>query len=298
MSIAQAEIAGLEGIAPFQQQLLEQTSFIVMLYGAIFVAGFMLLTAFTLRIQYRPLSWGGPLNRLNERPWDWQSCLRLAWPVFLLQALFGLVFAWYESGSNIDPEELNRWVLVVQSILFHWVCLGLIALYLRRRRWSWGEAFGFQRRGIPAQIGWGILVLLGIMPFVIASNVVMQVLMEWWGLAPEIQEVTRIISGASGWPARIYFVCLAVVVAPLVEEMLFRGILLPALARVVGVRGSLVLVGITFAFVHGVYVPYAVILFILSIAFSLAYIYRGSLLVPVVMHALFNGLTMLVLLRM
>jgi hypothetical protein len=87
------------------------------------------------------------------------------------------------------------------------------------------------------------------------------------------------------------------VVAPVVEELLFRGVLLPAVNRLVGARPAIVIVSLLFALVHGHW-PSMVPLFMLSTALCLAYIYRGSLMTSIVMHASFNALTIAVIMTM
>jgi membrane protease YdiL (CAAX protease family) len=124
--------------------------------------------------------------------------------------------------------------------------------------------------------------------------VVAQIVMDWLGIQPPVQDVTRIIALSSGWTTRLYLALLAVVIAPVVEEMLFRGILLPALARRVGVKPAIVVVSLLFALVHG-HLPSLIPLFMLSVILSLLYLHRGTLVAPVAMHSLFNSLTVAVL---
>jgi membrane protease YdiL (CAAX protease family) len=278
-----------------EQQLLEQSTFIAVLYGAIFVIGFTLLVTFALRLQANPLDWSDPLRRLRERPWTWHEVLRIILPLLLAQAVFGLL---YRRLGPDDPGDADRFMLVAQGFLFHGLCFLLVAFLIRWRSLSWPGAFGVVRGNLLAHAGWGVLALLGTMPIIIAYNMIAQILMYWWGLEPQLQDVTRIISSADTLPLKIYFVLLATVAAPVVEEIFFRGVLLPAAARIIGVRAALVLVATLFSLVHGFYMPASGIFFILSLAFSLAYIYRGSLVTPIVMHAAFNSLTVIVLMRM
>lgn len=291
--LAQADMAGLDSASAFQEQLLAQSTFIAILYGIVFVAGFILLTAFTLRVQSRPLDWSGPLDRLFARPWTWRDAVAIVVPLLLAQAAFAMAHRQF-----IRDDLPDHVLLAIQGVLFHGVCFLLIVAMITRRGIAWSEAFGMQGRRFGSALVWGASILVGVMPLIIAYNLVAQLVMQWWNMEPQLQDVTRVISGAGGLKARVYFVLLAVVVAPVVEEMLFRGILLPAFAKVAGIRPALILVAVLFSLVHGFFMPAAVIFFILSIAFSLAYIYRQTLWVPVVMHACFNGLTMLVLLRM
>jgi len=296
--LAQAELSGMEGLSVFQQQLMEQSLFIAILYGTVFAVGFVLLAGFTMRIQSRPVSWARPVQALLERPWTARDACGVVIPLILLQVLFGLGYTFLDPAGGLGEDRAERAMVALQGVIFHGACFVLIVVLMRMRKLNWAESFGWSRRGALVHAVAGAAILVGVMPLIIAYNLAAQIIMQWWGMTPEVQEVTRIISGASGWPAKVYFVLLAVVVAPVVEEMLFRGVLLPALARLTGVRPALVIVAALFAVVHGLQMPAVVVFFILSIAFSLAYIHRGSLIAPVVMHALFNGMTMLVLLRM
>ena len=76
----------------------------------------------------------------------------------------------------------------------------------------------------------------------------------------------------------------------MVEEILFRGMLLPALAKRFGVTAAVVVIALVFAAIHA-HVPSLVPLFILSASLSLAYIGTGSLAASIIMHAVFNGIT-------
>lgn len=295
--IAQVDFGGIDGAGSLQDQLMGHATFIMALYGAVFVAGFALMTVFTLRLQSRPLDWSGPLARLASRPWSWRDAAIVVLPLLAAQLIFQGLYALNNHAAASPAGSAERSMLMWQGLLFHGCCFVLMLAVMRRRGVNWRQGFGVGLDGCLRHVVWGGLILVGIMPLIISCNLMAQVVMEWWGMAPQIQDVTRIIFGASGRGMRMYFVLLAVVIAPVVEEMLFRGMLLPAIARITGVRTALVVVALLFSLVHGLYMPAGIIFFILSIAFSLAYIYRGSLVTPVVMHALFNGMTMVVLLR-
>lgn len=90
---------------------------------------------------------------------------------------------------------------------------------------------------------------------------------------------------SSVWIAFSFF--FAVIAAPAVEELLFRGLLLPFSLRTLGPWGGLLLSSLLFAFIHG-HLLTLFPLFLISVGFSLSYIWTGSIWVPVVMHASFN----------
>ncbi len=283
-------------LAGIEAHLQANVTFVVWLYGSVFLVGMILLTAFTLRIQRKPLAWDEPVRRLAWRPWSLRSAAVIVLPLLVIQVLFALAHAAFASRLPWSESQAERALIIVQSLLFHWLCFFLIAGSLFLRRQPWGTAFGFSSKGFGRELMWGVAIMAGVMPLLIGYNVVAQIVMHWIGYEPPVQDVTRIIHGASDLPTKVYFALLAVVIAPVVEELLFRGVLLPALTRYAGVKPAIVAVSVLFALVHG-HLPSAVPLFILSAALSLAYIYRGSLVTSIAMHAFFNGMTIAVILR-
>ena len=84
----------------------------------------------------------------------------------------------------------------------------------------------------------------------------------------------------------------AVVLAPLFEETIFRGVLLPVLGQFLGRSGGVVVSALVFAVAHlsiGELAP----LLVLGLGLGLLRLSTGRLLPCVVMHALWNGVTFL-----
>jgi membrane protease YdiL (CAAX protease family) len=132
------------------------------------------------------------------------------------------------------------------------------------------------------------------MPVVWGVNALaMLVLCYGLGVPMELQLVAEALAGMPAWPwaARGISLLLAVVVVPIAEEMLFRGVALPALAKVVGIAPAVVIVSLGFAVCHGS-VHAAAPLFVISVCFCLAYMSTHSLLVPTVMHMVFNYISL------
>lgn len=92
----------------------------------------------------------------------------------------------------------------------------------------------------------------------------------------------------------------AVVMAPLIEEILFRGILQTSLLRVLHGRrwAALVIAAALFAVVHWWVVPWhnLLVLFVLGLAWGYLYERTGSLLAPILAHAVFNAANIAILL--
>jgi membrane protease YdiL (CAAX protease family) len=83
-----------------------------------------------------------------------------------------------------------------------------------------------------------------------------------------------------------------VVVAPVTEELIFRGYLFPVLRRFTGVSFAAVMSGLIFAVAHGE-LGALPILFFLGVLLALVYQRSGSIWAPIGVHALFNLMTVL-----
>jgi membrane protease YdiL (CAAX protease family) len=139
----------------------------------------------------------------------------------------------------------------------------------------------------------GVQYGLAAIPPVILLSHVLSICTESLGYEPRLQEVFDWLGDPSiGWGVRLFMMLAAVFLAPLAEEALFRGVLFPALIKNRSFASAALLSGLYFALVH-LHAPSLLPLLALSVAFSAAYAATGSLLTPIVMHALFNATSLL-----
>jgi membrane protease YdiL (CAAX protease family) len=156
-------------------------------------------------------------------------------------------------------------------------------------------AFGMNWRNVGQAAGQGAISYVGILPVIFGVSLIYQLFLYAAGYPVTLQDVVEIfLEPQPGWNLLLLMV-LAVVVAPIVEEMLFRGILLPALMKKVGLGAAVVANSILFALIHQ-HLPSLIPLFALALALSLLYVYSGSLWSAIILHALFNGISICVLL--
>lgn len=91
---------------------------------------------------------------------------------------------------------------------------------------------------------------------------------------------------AGGWP-RLAVLFVVVLLAPLGEEIFFRGYLLPALERALGPAGAILLSALAFAGIHG-NAPALPAYLVYGIALAVAARRSGSLHVPIAAHVTVN----------
>lgn len=290
--LAQADLARLSGL---EYDLAQKAVVIGSIYGVILLLGLVADVGLFLFARARRWPWREAVSALVWRPIGPAESRTVLIAVAL--AYGAVVLARrpiLEAAGTLGLSQASL-LIIVQSIVFHWVGLAAVCLALARRRLPWSSAFGMAWSQVARPAGWGLVGLLAAMPVLLFYTLLYHLLLTALGHQPSLQEVAFAISDEPHAGVRIYFFLLAVVVAPLFEEILFRGILLPVLARRFGVLAAVAAISILFAVIHG-HVPSLVTLFLLSVALSTAYLFTRSLTTSIVMHALFNAVTVTILL--
>lgn len=195
-------------------------------------------------------------------------------------------------GTEPDPVPL----LIISSIGQAVVTLGLL-FYMSRSRGTgtWDLDFGFRFEqadwrgvlfGMGLQIGVTLLVLLPL-AFLLGLE------------DPPQQDVADIAGDASSLGARVAVLVVLVVVAPVTEELLFRGVLLSRLTRAMSPRNAIVVSAAVFAGIHlidpdAVFV--AIGLFIIGLVLGWQALRTGRLGLSIMTHAGVNLLAAIALL--
>lgn len=184
----------------------------------------------------------------------------------------------------IDPVEGGPSLLLVLITSQSVGLAGVLAWLSLRGRLSW-RVLGPQRpllRHVP------IGVLVGAGGFV-GVNLVLAALIAVLGpVEPPQQQLIQEVT--VGGVTTVLAMIAVVVTGPVVEEVVFRGVLFQALKRRTGLWPAVVLSSLLFAAVHvEITQPlFSFALFLLGGVFALVYHRTGSLVVPTIGHAAFN----------
>ncbi len=249
-----------------------------------------LLVSVSLTIHLRRFwaVYGLHTGKVSAEPFSWvEGIISFILIFWIVGQCFVLLSAPHRPvNSNINTGEL------VQSSVLTWASILILLLVpLRARGFKLAHVFGFDRVGVGRAIATGVLLLLSALPLVFASSALVARWLHSDGLN-DPQEIIRIFETATSPAQRIPIILLAIVLAPLAEETVFRGYLYTALKRYFGALPSLFFTSILFALVH-LNVPALLPLFLLACILTIAYERSGSLLVPMTMHATFNAVNLL-----
>jgi len=240
-----------------------------------------------IRLSRRRPQWNDLFNRLACRGFpSADSTLLLA----LIATSAMAASAWLSLVMGRPrPDEFRVSVsLAMQAVSFHGVALAGAFAIARRNSMTLAGAFGVSKP-FARDVRSGAVLFAASMPPVLLASWAWERALRLAGVETEPQEMVRVLLQPGCGPglcAAIAFT--AVLAAPVVEELVFRGVALPLLARCS--RGPLAIVAASalFACVH-FHLPSVVPLFVFAVFLSLGYLSTASLTVPVVMHALFNA---------
>lgn len=237
-----------------------------------------------LRLLTRPPDWNLAHDNLNRRPWTFREGGMIVLALLNLQLVLVVLSFVFRNA----PPFL--W-LVLNTIFFHMAGLVIILLFLRARRLTWRQAFGLEARSTFKHAALGVGFYLAAFPILVFSNALYELWLSSTDVQITEQQITFLFTESHTWVARIVLLGVALVIAPVAEETFFRGLGIPLIAKKWGIGPAVFLTSVVFAALH-FHVPSFLPLFVISTGFSLAYIYSGSLLVPIVMHAVFNGVSL------
>ncbi|MBA3652216.1 MAG: CPBP family intramembrane metalloprotease [Chthoniobacterales bacterium] len=201
-----------------------------------------------------------------------------------LAALFAL-----NSLSAGAPEmaRLRTKDLVANGVFALGLVIG-IAIFLKLRRFNIPQLAGFQRLTFQRAFATGFILLIVAYPLIILADWMTARIL---GSGSTRQGIIELFAGSRSFEQRVLVIILAVMIAPMVEEFVFRFFLYGVLRRYAGRTLGLIISALLFAAVHA-HLPSFGPLFVLGSCFTIAYEWSGSLLVPMTLHALFNALTL------
>jgi membrane protease YdiL (CAAX protease family) len=219
-----------------------------------------------------------------------------SWNTLQVGILLGTLLLLYFLASFIGLffyEDQIPLVQLIVTLVIYSIVVAVITLINRRRGGSWKTSCGMGVRQLR-KLAISPLLYLAFIPFLMLISKGYHLLLEYFlGSELELQDVAQIVSQELSW-LQILYIIMAIVVAPVYEELLFRGIVFPFMVKRIGLVGGTFLVSIFFAALHA-HLPSVVPLFLLSAALCLAYWRTGSLWVSIGIHTIFNAVSILAL---
>ena len=231
---------------------------------------------------------------LEPKPWGLRALALVSGAIMLSLSLVSLTASmamklhWIAESHSKVASAVFMGLLDIAGLVF-------IGVFLRRQGVTLATAFGLRRGPLGPAMGRAVLLCLLVSPVVYGAMFMWQEVLLAFGITPEEQDILSMIRGAKNPLVRGYLLTLAIAIAPVFEETYFRGFMYPALKRRLGTVGGLAVVSLLFASVHFNLNAFAPIL-VLGVMLGLAYEVTGTILVPIIVHTLFNTANLVVML--
>lgn len=157
------------------------------------------------------------------------------------------------------------------------------------------ESLGLSMVSALDNIKQGIKLYLFTIPFIIIAGYLVNLIASYYGAEPEIQEVVKWVLEEKSPFTLMSLVFFGIIVAPIIEEILFRGFLQSALKNTFGSRYAIMISAFLFS---GVHMDLFALMQIFILGILLGYLYEKTqtLIAPIVVHILHNSLTLIFLL--
>jgi membrane protease YdiL (CAAX protease family) len=194
------------------------------------------------------------------------------------------------AGASQNPLRLSSRDLAA-NFLFTLAVVFFVATFLKLRRLDLNSLGGFSLMSFRRALSMGIVLLFAAYPLIALADWIAQ---RTYGTGSSKQGIVDLFNESQTLEQRVLIIILAVAIAPIAEEFIFRFFLYGVFKRYFGTALGVVFNAFLFAAVH-THLPSFAPLFVLATCFTLAYEWSGSILVSMTMHSLFNSLTLVVL---
>jgi membrane protease YdiL (CAAX protease family) len=224
---------------------------------------------------------------LSDKLWKPEAVVRLVLSVLICMFASALVLNAAQHLGGVRLED-SPWHAVVAALSFQGVILVFVHIFVREHQMRWADAFGFHNNWKRAVLI-GALVMLLFLPIGWGLQWTTAELMTRLNFEPDEQQAVQALRLTKGWMDGTALAVMAIFLAPLAEEFLFRGILYTVVKQLGFPRLALWGTSLLFAAIHW-NLPTFLPLLVLALMLTLLYEKTGNLLAPIVTHSLFNAL--------
>ncbi|MBE9045707.1 CPBP family intramembrane metalloprotease [Pleurocapsales cyanobacterium LEGE 10410] len=227
-------------------------------------------------------------NTTWETPWNWE----ITWQVlivgffFIGQFVLPLLLAIFNVNPVNSSLRIKALYVLVTYILM--AIGGISVLYFSIKSFFPLPKDWFKFKFNSNWFWWGFGGYLVAIPLVLIVSLINQQI--WQGQGGS-NPLLFLALQAQDKVALLVFFSTASIAAPIFEEIMFRGFLLPSLTRYVSVTGAIVISGLIFAIAH-LSLSEVLPLATLGIVLGVVYTRSRSLLAPMLLHCLWNSGTL------
>jgi membrane protease YdiL (CAAX protease family) len=225
-----------------------------------------------------------------EKPWQVELVGMLIIGLsFSILASAGAIGFLKQSIPGLRPDAEKFYSFLISSVFFQGVSIALLHVFLRQHGVRWAEFLGLPHPDWTRAVAIGVLTGIVVVPAALGLKKLSEMALHLFDAEAATQLPLQVLQVAGSVPQRIAFGIGTIVLAPLVEELLFRGVAYKAIRERGYPRLALAFSSLLFGIIH-VNVPTLVPLTAFAIVLGLLYERTGTLLAPIAAHAMFNAI--------
>ena len=200
-----------------------------------------------------------------------------------------------QMSRGLPEAQKNFWAMSVTSVLLDGGMIVWLLLFLREENLSLMQAFGFTRQNCKRAILLGLLGGLAAFWAAEVFEILSESIMNLFHLKPDAQDLVKELQGNGlGFGQRFFWAIRVMVMAPVVEETLFRGVLYPTIKQLGRPKLALWGTSLLFGLMHANMVSF-IPLTLFAVLLVFLYEKTDNLLAPIVAHGVFNGTNFIML---
>jgi hypothetical protein len=278
-----------------QQRIAQQAFLKLMLLAVAPILGVLLgigllIVVFVQRWLKGKQSW---LAQNNDVPWSVPWSGEIVWQVLILtffvisQIVIPLIFGVLQINTTSTNQRSQAVLILANYGLFSLGGIGVLYASIRSFlplpsgwfRWDWRGSW----------FTWGVGGYFVALPLVVLISQLNEQI--WQGRGGNNPILPIALGGQDGLALACFFIT-AGILAPLFEEVIFRGFLLPSLTRYLSVGEAIIVSSLLFAIAH-LSLSEILPLTVLGIVLGVVYTRSRNLLSAILLHSLWNSATLL-----
>lgn len=221
--------------------------------------------------------------------------LATAMAFFILGTVAAGIFMFTHRTPGLNPKALeealtkNVFFIVPTQFVIYVLVVGFMALLVWvRHRTSLAQAVHWN---MPVRGRIVLNAVIGGAALALVSDIGEVVLHRW---IPDSLPITEYFKDR---PSALLLGAFGILVAPLMEELLFRGFLYPALARWTGAAASVIITASAFTLLHGAQLGYSwaplLLIFVVGLTLTVTRVRTNSVATCVIVHMTYNFVLLL-----
>ncbi len=191
--------------------------------------------------------------------------------------------------AKTEVAPLSMGDVLMSLVIIQGMQIGIVWAWFHLRQTSLSQVFGLRKYAPLQAVRTAAIMIVPAGITAMLSLILLALLLRNLGWPVQEQDAVTMLKSQQSPIVTVLLVLGACVGAPIVEELLFRGLLYGSLRNLTNKWFAAIFSALVFGMIH-LHLPSFPALCLLGFFFAVAYEVTGSLTISILMHALFNGI--------